>query len=332
MKHNEVKSGIIEFILENDAQVSEPEIRDILKERYNVIDQSTINKHLHLLRDLKCIEQMPKKKGYRNHWDISKKENLRNIHHEFPKLRLNEYKKALGIVTQPAYNHRFRLNWRKLYVLMLISPSLFYLYLKMEDNMLFIKGLENLFYKRVEPLRHQRIERLLKVCYAACTKYYPEYTRYEEGFCCDMKWLPWDSVRLNPERKAGFFRYYFPGLPDEIGIKFFETRLSNLEKIPEEIPDEIREEDFGKYMLNTLRLILEESYDFEFSMDKLLLERFYDQDLIAGDDTDIELYYLKKIEENYKRFKGTVEEYNLREKQINQASIELIKEILSNYK
>lgn len=330
LKNKEVKSRILEFILEKDNQVSEPDIRDFLKEKYNVIDQSTINKHLHALKDLNCIEQMPKKKGSRNHWDIMKKENLRNIHHEFPTLRVNKYEKALGIVIQPIFSDSFRLNLKKLYAYMLISPSLFYTYLEMEDNKLFFTGFENLFYKRVEPLRHQRIERLLKVCYTACIKYFPEFETDEHTFDSYMKYNDWNFVRRKPEEKVRFIRACFSGLPDEIDTKILENRLTNLEKIPEKIQDEIRKEDFVKYMLNTIRLIVEEYCDFEFSRDKLLFEHFYDHDVLTGKETDIELYYLEKIQENYNRFKGTVEDYDLHENQMNEASIDLINEMLSN--
>jgi len=60
-----VKTSILEFILKNKEPVSEPDIRDHLNEKHEVIDQSTINKHMHNLKDMGCIELIPHKASLR---------------------------------------------------------------------------------------------------------------------------------------------------------------------------------------------------------------------------------------------------------------------------
>jgi len=61
----EVKSSIIMFILQTMEPVEEPAIRDFLLQKYNVINQGTINRHLHDLQKLDCIELIPpQKKDY----------------------------------------------------------------------------------------------------------------------------------------------------------------------------------------------------------------------------------------------------------------------------
>jgi len=65
LKVGEVKSSIIMFILQTMEPVEEPAIRDFLLQKYNVINQGTINRHLHDLQKLDCIELIPpQKKDY----------------------------------------------------------------------------------------------------------------------------------------------------------------------------------------------------------------------------------------------------------------------------
>ena len=100
LKWNEVKAGIIKFIVSSHGPVPEPEIRDFLGEKYKITDQGNIKKHL---RDLQyhpysCIEKIPPKPGFANRWDIKKIENLKNIRLHFPEIRLNIYEKPLKII------------------------------------------------------------------------------------------------------------------------------------------------------------------------------------------------------------------------------------------
>jgi hypothetical protein len=98
LKHKEVKSSILEFILKNNGPVAEPAIREYLKKKHDVIDQSTINKHMHNLQNLICIELIPPKKGLRNYWDIKTLKHLRNIIFYFEEIRLNTRGKSLDIL------------------------------------------------------------------------------------------------------------------------------------------------------------------------------------------------------------------------------------------
>jgi len=97
----EVKSSIIYFILENVKSVGEPAIRNFLSQKYDLMDQGNINRHLHDLQKLDCIELIPpQKKGLRNYWDITKLKNLKNIRREFSELRLNTHEKSINIILQ----------------------------------------------------------------------------------------------------------------------------------------------------------------------------------------------------------------------------------------
>ena len=65
LKWNEVKTGIIEFIISSDGPVPEPEIRDILARKYEIKNIGTMKKHLKDLqhRPYSCIEKIPAKSG-----------------------------------------------------------------------------------------------------------------------------------------------------------------------------------------------------------------------------------------------------------------------------
>lgn len=103
---NEVKTSAIEFVLENNGSVGEPVIREYLKKKYNGIDQGTVNRHLHDLQKLVCIELTPpsKKTTRANMWDITKLKNLRNIRLHFAEIQLNTYIKSVNIFLETYYN------------------------------------------------------------------------------------------------------------------------------------------------------------------------------------------------------------------------------------
>ena len=64
----EVKSGIMEFILEHKGPIGEPFIRRSLQEKYDGIDQGTINRHMHDLQKLGGLDWTPpSKKTTREH-------------------------------------------------------------------------------------------------------------------------------------------------------------------------------------------------------------------------------------------------------------------------
>ncbi|KKF98475.1 hypothetical protein DU86_08610 [Methanosarcina mazei] len=127
LENKETKASIIEFILENKEKVSEPAIRGRLKEKHNVIDQGTINKHLHSLwKELKCIERVPPiKQGIKSYWNITNIENLKNVKHEFPEILLNSYEKSIMIIfNERGYDIR-KIENLDFYIELLLSVSLF---------------------------------------------------------------------------------------------------------------------------------------------------------------------------------------------------------------
>jgi hypothetical protein len=91
-----------------------------------------------------------------------------------------------------------------------------------------------------------------------------------------------------------YFETYFPGLPEEIPLVIFETKLSKIEKIPEKIPDDINCKELVTYILNTIWLMIEQNRDYLFSKDDLLLKHFFNHDILLGVDSTDEITLWKK--------------------------------------
>ena len=150
LKWNEVKAGIIEFIISNNGPVPEPEIRDFLGEKYKIKDQGNIKKHL---RDLQyhpysCIEKIPGKKGYANRWDIKQIENLKNIRLHFPEIRLNIHTKSVQIILYERRGTTRLTCGAKLPIKLNLSVSFFDICLKYEIETLCTKADEILTLSR----------------------------------------------------------------------------------------------------------------------------------------------------------------------------------------
>ena len=98
----EVKSEIIEVILRHKGLIKEPFIRKSLQEKCDEIDQSTVNRHLHDLQKLGCLDLIsPSKETTRkNRWNIATLKQLEKIRHHFPNVELNRYEKSLDIVSR----------------------------------------------------------------------------------------------------------------------------------------------------------------------------------------------------------------------------------------
>ena len=84
------------------------------QEKYDGIDQSTVNRHLNDLKKLGCLDWTPpsKKTTRSNRWNIATLKQLENIRQNFPDIKLNRYEKSLDIVS------RYHLRY--------ISPALLY--------------------------------------------------------------------------------------------------------------------------------------------------------------------------------------------------------------
>jgi hypothetical protein len=327
LEHKKVKSSIIECILEKKEEVSEPDIRDYLKKKHNVEDQSTINKHMHDLKNRECIELIPpEKKGLRNKWDIKNIKNLKNIRHEFPELRLNKYEKSIDLIMHHFGRSLMDPNGLKLYIQLLLSPSLFNMCIDTDEKTLF-EGVWRIYINCKGADRYQRIESLLKVCYSACVKHYSSFQISENAFI-DIRnnslftylWL-FDGKTI-----LEIFEKFLPGLPEEIPKLVFKTGLSGIEGIPKEIPDEINGEELTKYMLNTIRLVTEQFQDFESTRDGILLEHCLKNDMLLGPVLQEEINFVKKT-------KDALLLANVWGSQkIKKADLKLASEIVFNYK
>lgn len=140
-----VKSGIIKFIISSDEAVPEPVIRKYLEKKYGIVDQGNIKKHL---RDLQyqpnfCIEKIPpKQRGFANHWDIRKIENVKNIRLRFPAIRLNIYRKSLNIVLKDRLQSIDSPIANEFRILLFLSASFFDFCLKTSIGTLYDKAYE----------------------------------------------------------------------------------------------------------------------------------------------------------------------------------------------
>jgi hypothetical protein len=140
----EVKSGIIKFILGHKGRIGEPFIRRNLQEKYDGIDQSTVNRHLNDLKKLGCLDWTPpsKKTTRANRWSITTLKQLENIRQHFPDIQLNRYEKSLEIVSR----YHLRYISPAIYVIfrvqLLLSTSFFDLCIKNDSEALHAKASE----------------------------------------------------------------------------------------------------------------------------------------------------------------------------------------------
>ena len=329
----EVKSNIICFILENVKSVGEPAIRDFLLQKYDLMDQGNINRHLHDLQKLDCIELIPpQKKGWRNYWDIKKLKNLRKIKQEFPEVRLNDYEKSINILLLELEHFERSPNWLNFYLKLLLSPSFFKTCIETGSRVL-DKGIWKVYLNGVGSNRHQHIEELLKACYLACGKYQSNFKMLEKEFTDTMKALPWDVFRFYREDALAIeIEHYLPGLPRELSSKISETRLSGMEHIPVEKTKELKAEELGKYIMNTILLIMEERLDLKFLKDDLLLQHFIDHDMLIGEDSDDELYFVRKTKENHTLSRGSTVPWQIILREAELADLKLASEMIFKYK
>jgi hypothetical protein len=328
----EAKASIIRFILENNGPVGEPVIRDFLLQKYDVIDQGNINRHLHGLEKLNCIELIPpEKKGLKNYWDITKLQNLKNIRHEFPELQLNKHEKSIIIVLKEIATYNDTRYWVTYYIKLFISTSFFNTCIELGFEK-FEQGIHNIYITTSGSYRHQRINDLLKVCYSACVKYNSDFYMLEKPFTNRMKDAFWELIKFNKDYLSNYFKTYFPGLPEEIPQVIFETKLSEIEEIPEKIPAEINCNELMTYLLNTIYLIIEQAQDYRFSKDDLLLKHFFNHDILLGVDSKDEHYFVKKTIENHAFLSSPISPFSKVINDVALADLKLASEILIKYK
>ena len=331
----EVKSSILEFILEQKGDVGESAIRKYLLEKYDITAQGSINRHLHYLQKQGCIELIsPQKKGVRNYWNIKTRTNLKKIRLEFPELQLNKHEKAINIIIKELRNNRdnFYIDWLKIHIQLLISFSFFNTCIE-ADTTILCQGTWNSYTTIKDPLRHKRINDLLKICYLTCSKHYSDFQLSQDMFTTIVTQTPWEVFRFDyTGYLVGLFEYYLPGLPEEIPLLISKTKLFEIDKIPEKIPDEIYEEDLVKYMLNTLKLIMERKLDYESLLHDLLLEHFFNHDVLIGVDSQEEHEFVKNTIKNHESPRGSTAPPYVNLQKAILADSKLISEIIIKYK
>ena len=156
----EVKSGIIELILGHKGRIGEPFIRSSLQGKYTGIDQGTVNRHLHDLHKLGCLDLTPptKETTRSNRWNVATLKQLENIRQHFPDIQLNRYEKSLDMVSR--YHLHYINQERDLIfrVQLLLSISLFDLCIENDTETLFTKASEIYKFRKgcEEDLRIQR--------------------------------------------------------------------------------------------------------------------------------------------------------------------------------
>ncbi len=139
-----VKSGIIEFVLGHKGRIGEPFIRRSLQEKYGEIDQTTVNRHLHDLQKLGCLDWTPpsKKTTRANRWSITTLKQLENIRQHFPYIQLNRYEKSLEIVIRYHIRYISPVIYMIFRVQLLLSTSFFDLCIKNDSETLYAKASE----------------------------------------------------------------------------------------------------------------------------------------------------------------------------------------------
>lgn len=134
-----IKPDIITLVLESDGPIEESQIRKQLGK-----DQGNINRHLHDLKELGCIEINTCKKNFRNcnYWDISSLRNLKIVGKKFYRIPSNVYDKALDLMlkshgydSNTLYALKLRIEW-------IVSYSFFDICLENNDETLNAKGHE----------------------------------------------------------------------------------------------------------------------------------------------------------------------------------------------
>lgn len=138
---NEVKSGILVFILKN-GPVLESKIREFVEKSYNIKNQKTVNKHLHDLEKLNCIKRISEKRGLPNHWDTNTRGNLKYIKKEFPNIHLIEYTKTKNITIKTNFPGIGPRHEKKYFVFMSLFSALFDTFLDNEFEPMLASALE----------------------------------------------------------------------------------------------------------------------------------------------------------------------------------------------
>ena len=219
---NATQTNIIAFILASVGDVAEPDIRKHLKEKYNKINQGTVNRILHELQEEPaCIESGESVKRSRsNYWNVTKIMHLRNIKTYCPELHLSEYEKSYITILQECSEDIFSRNGLKIYTHLLVSTSLF--------NECIDSGIETLLHRAWNMYlcgdgfkNYYRTKQLLSDFYSLYSPDNPDFKLSEDAFIKQMEELYPAIDGISEETFLRIFEETFPGLWEEMSIETF---------------------------------------------------------------------------------------------------------------
>lgn len=109
-----VKSSILEYLLNHDSPVEEPDLREHLRQKHGITEPKNINTHLQELHEKGCIKKYSEKGGP-NRWNINSINQIRKIHELYPELQLTSHEKVLDLIANehapnPLSYHRQRIK------------------------------------------------------------------------------------------------------------------------------------------------------------------------------------------------------------------------------
>jgi hypothetical protein len=222
---NEVKIDILDFVLKNDKPVSEPNIREYLNTKYGGIDQSNVNRHLHGLEGLGCIElHLPAEKSRSNFWGIKTPEHLKAIKAEKFEMQLNIYEKSLDIVLNTLGIVRKSSRYVDFFIRMRLSPSFFTMCMDTDIELLHSRARE-LFNHDKGFKNEQRLEELLK-------GYNSQYIKGQLNFEMSEERLRETMGEISLNVKDLYVEYicrtcHFPTEPDKENFRRTQERYEN---------------------------------------------------------------------------------------------------------
>lgn len=165
----EVKTQILEYILQHDVPVTEPELTDHLKNKYSEFNRASVNRHLSDLEKLECVTKvLPVNKSRFNYWDIKFK-NLKSIKTKFPNIELKGFPKSLKILLEELDTEGFvdisnPMECRRFEIQLSLSDS-YFSYLLNTDLKTFRENVHNLNPFGKDFLKTDRYEMLLNKVY-----------------------------------------------------------------------------------------------------------------------------------------------------------------------
>jgi hypothetical protein len=112
LQHGETKRTIIEYILSiPDSIADEPDMRQFLRDKYDIREPKSIKILLNDVLQKKCITK-EEKRGFSNKWSISEN-NLENIYHEFKDLLsiLQKNEKILLMIVGKHFEQKHAKEW-----------------------------------------------------------------------------------------------------------------------------------------------------------------------------------------------------------------------------